>query len=305
MPKVNSSEAGDCNVFGPIMARRHMLSGLAGFFALAVEPVPSWAQDQPMRAFRDEVLAVLRQRFPDKSFEQTDDDATIKQGDVIFGLGNLFAIVRDLSGNARQDTIAKYFAQSLAVRATNPSATSWADAAKIIRPRLFPVDYLKTKSTLLHRDFSRDVVIGYSLDHGNFDEYVDDDQTKHWQITTDVIHTAAIANLEELSRAVAIEATGGATGYFVTVHQGDAYDAARLLLPEFRARVISKLGDFAYAGIPNRDFLVFWSKDFAARAGFIEQIAKDVQRRPYPLTNEIFVATPSGVRVATAEEIAR
>jgi hypothetical protein len=31
-------------------------------------------------------------------------------------------------------------------------------------------------------------------------------------------------------------------------------------------------------------------------------MAKDVQRRPYPLTDALFVITPAGVRPATAAE---
>jgi hypothetical protein len=94
-------------------------------------------------------------------------------------------------------------------------------------------------------------------------------------------------------------------GYFAAVQRRDAYDAARLLLPEFRARVLSKLGDFVFAGIPNRDFLILWSKDFSGHAGFVAQIKKDSQSRPYPLTDEIFVITAGGVRAATNAETIR
>ncbi len=68
---------------------------------------------------------------------------------------------------------------------------------------------------------------------------------------------------------------------------------------------MSKLGDFVYAGIPNRDFLVLWSQDFAAHAGFVAQIKRDSQNRPYPLTDEIFVITAAGVRPATSAETMR
>jgi hypothetical protein len=62
------------------------------------------------------------------------------------------------------------------------------------------------------------------------------------------------------------------------------------------------LGEFVDGGIPNRDFFVAWSRDYSYHGQFVEQMAKDVQRRPYPLTDALFVITAGGVRPATVAE---
>lgn len=105
----------------------------------------------------------------------------------------------------------------------------------MLRPRLIPVDYLKTQASLLHRDFSREAMIAYSLDLGKFDEFLSEARATKWSVS----------------------------------------DAARLLLPAFR----SHIADFVYAGIPNRDFLLLWSRDFAVHARFVAQIKKGAQTR--------------------------
>jgi uncharacterized protein YtpQ (UPF0354 family) len=287
---------------------------LAGLPLLMLAHGVTRGEDLGMRVFRAEVLDVLRRRFPDKRLVEGADEATIKSDGpsvVNFYLGNLFASVGRLPRREREEAVVEFFSKAFAMPDTQGNsaeiASSWEGARALLRPRLFPVDYLKTAPALLHRDFSRELMIGYSVDMGTFDGLVQDEHVKKWAMAIDTIHATAIANLEKLSVDVPIEPkrAGAGAGYFATVQQRDAYDAARLLLPEFRARVLSKLGDFVFAGIPNRDFLVLWSRDFAAHAGFVAQIRKDSQNRPYPLTDEIFVITADGVRPATSAETTR
>jgi uncharacterized protein YtpQ (UPF0354 family) len=88
-------------------------------------------------------------------------------------------------------------------------------------------------------------------------------------------------------------------GAFVAVSTTHGYDAARLLLPHFMRRVREALNaSLIFAGIPNRDFLVAWTPDFAPRWGFATKIAQDFQSRPHPLTGALFASNDSGVRLA-------
>jgi hypothetical protein len=116
-----------------------------------------------------------------------------------------------------------------------------------------------------------------------------------------------VANLEAPSKDATIEPKGPATGvgHCVAIAIKDGHGATRLLLPGIRARLMAALGDFVYVGIPDRDFLVAWSRDYSYYEQFIEQIAQDFQRRPYPVTGALFVVTPAGVRPATAAETQR
>jgi len=293
-------------------ARRRALSLLTSFPLLLIGRSTALTEDFTLRTFQTEVLDILRRHFPDKTFSEGSDDAAINYDDQKFYLSNLFASVRRMPRNEREDAVVKYFAQAFELNTTKAHSdeitATWEGARALLRPRLVSVDYLKTQASLLHRDFSRDVMIAYSLDVGKFEEFVSDAHATKWGVTVDTIQPTAIGNLEVLSKDIPIKVTpasAGGPGAFAAIVQRDGYDAARLLLPAFRSRVIAALGDFVYAGIPNRDFLVVWSKDFAAHAGFVAQIKKDVQTRPYPLTEEIFVVTPAGVRPASHAETMR
>jgi uncharacterized protein YtpQ (UPF0354 family) len=296
------------------IARRRVISLLTGLPFLMLAHDAAFGEELSMRAFRAEVLDILRRRFPDKSVTEGAEEATIKYVSpnvAEIDLGNLFASVDDLPRREREEAIVEYFARAFKFAGgqtdNTETATNWERAKPLMRARLFPVRYLKKTPSLLHRDFSRDVIIGYSVDHGTSDGFVADEHAKNWGVTIDTIHPIAIANLEKLSTDAPIEPERppAGAGYFTVVEQRDGYDAARLLLPEFRARVIRKLGDFVYAGIPARDFLVLWSKDLAAHASFVANIKREFESNPYALSDEIFVITAAGARPATSEETTR
>lgn len=302
--------------------RRDALSLLTGLPLLLLAGGTALSDDQPsrpskaanptMRGFRTEVLDLLRRRFPDHTFSEGADDAEIRYQDQSIYLGNLFATTRPIPRSQWEEVIVSWFSQALelaAARAHNQQMTAvWESAQALLRPRLVPLGYLRGGAAMVHRPFSRDLVVAYSLDLGKFDRFVSDADATKWQVTADAIEPAAIANLEGLSKDTPIKvipAGAGRSGGFAAIAQRDAYDASRLLLPGFRSRLIAALGEFVYAGIPNRDLLIAWSRDFPAHAQFIARIREDAQTQPHPLTNEIFVITQAGVRPASDAELTR
>jgi uncharacterized protein YtpQ (UPF0354 family) len=150
------------------------------------------------------------------------------------------------------------------------------------------------------------VVIAYALDSDASYKLVIQDDLVKWSVDADAVHAAAIDGLEDLSAGIEIRARPSkkGPGVFATILTRDGYDAARLLLPGFMKRMRGVLSDTVVVGIPNRDFLIAWTPDFAAHAGFVAQIGEDVQSQPHPLTDELFIAGPDGVRLATAAEMA-
>lgn len=107
------------------------------------------------------------------------------------------------------------------------------------------------------------------------------------------------------SASIPLEAKGrlNQKGY-VIVDTHDGYDAVRLLLPNFMARLRTTLEVLrVFAGIPNRDFLVAWTPDFAARKGFALKLREDVLVRNHPLTDALFTSSDAGVALATPEEM--
>lgn len=151
---------------------------------------------------------------------------------------------------------------------------------------------------MVYRPFSDEVRLAYVVDEGDRDRYVLAPLLEGWGASADAVHENAIANLEAMSEHIGLrrKAPQSGRGAFVTVHEKDAYDAVRIVLPRFRARLREALGPDPRVGIPNRDFLVAWSKDFDAEAGFIARVEEDTRVQPYPLTKQIFVIGQEGLR---------
>ncbi len=219
-------------------------------------------------------------------------------------LTNLLGKVRELPADRQQAAIADYVDRLVEQvgKADDPSRSSWAEMSKRLRPRLVSPDMRQTLPTMLLRAFATGALNAYVLDHGRQVDYVQRDMLEPWSVDSRRVHDAAVANLDALSEGVEIELSkvrGG--GRFTAIDTDDSYDAARLVLPRFRARLLAALGTPIFAGIPNRDFLVAWSAD-APFGVFADQVAKDFGKQPYAITDTIFVIDRSGVRPATAEE---
>ncbi len=86
---------------------------------------------------------------------------------------------------------------------------------------------------------------------------------------------------------------------FMMLNTHDGYDAARLLVPEFRDFIASKLGYPFHAGIPSRDFLIMWSLDNPdkMKIGFASSIKLDFEEKAYPLTPNVLKVSKNGISV--------
>jgi uncharacterized protein YtpQ (UPF0354 family) len=285
---------------------RRRLFSLVGLSAGLLASAHAFGQADGMRKFRSEVLEILRRRFPEVSASPGDDDGSIRIDPITVNLHNLYAAVRQLPPEKKEVAVIEFLqhmAETLS-RTRAAEALSWVKARELVRPRLLPSSYIQAALPIVYRRFVADVILAYAIDYGSTVKFVDPKTFEEWGITIEVLHDVTISNLEALSTNVAIEVLNppGATGRLVAVASGDTYDAARLALPGFRARLTQVLGDTAYVGIPNRDFLVAWSADFSRAANIVAQVEKDARQQPYPLTDTIFVVTRTGVRPASAAE---
>jgi hypothetical protein len=55
-----------------------------------------------------------------------------------------------------------------------------------------------------------------------------------------------------------------------------------------RERIAARLGSPFFMAVPNRNFLVCWSRDFGKAAEFAKQVTRDFGSRPHPLSPEVF-----------------
>jgi uncharacterized protein YtpQ (UPF0354 family) len=136
--------------------------------------------------------------------------------------------------------------------------------------------------------------------------YVSQRDLERWAVTVGTIHAAGIANLDAISGDVPIktQAPDQGSGLFSVVAGPDGYAAARLLAPKFMARMGQELGPVHFVAAPCRDALIAWSAECSIKAALAAVVAKYASTNPYPVTDEIFVSSPGGVRVAKPSELA-
>jgi uncharacterized protein YtpQ (UPF0354 family) len=263
----------------------------------------AFGQSGEMRRFRTQVLEILGQKYPQLKARAGDEDSLIEVEVGVIDLTNLLGKVRELPAGRQQAAIADYVDRLVErVGKEDTNRSSWAEMSKRLRPRLVSSDMRQAAPMVLLREFATGALNAYVLDHGRQVEYVQRDMLEPWGVDSQRVHDSAVANLEGLSEDVEIElskARGG--GRFTAIDTDDSYDAARLVLPRFRARLLAALGTPIFAGIPNRDFLVAWSAD-APFSVFADRVAKDFGKQPYPITDAIFRVDRDGVRPATAED---
>lgn len=279
---------------------------------LVVAGVPAAAVGAP-ESFREEVVSLLRRHRPALKFTLPGDDPEsvhVKVGEDTkqVYLGNLQRQLGTARGADRESQILTFFDGILAVRpADDDERRHWQDARAKLRLQIVPIEYRQQAKELISRDLTATVVIAYALDQGERYSLVTTDDLKTWGVNADAVHEAALAGLEAASGALAIGAKKSARGQgaYATILTQDGYDAARLLLPSIRQRLLKALGsDLVIAGIPNRDFLVAWTPDFSARADFAAKVSEDSKLRSHPLTDELFVLDANGFRMATTAELA-
>jgi len=261
-----------------------------------------------MRTFRTQALRILRQKFPGiEAVPDKKDSALIKiedgTRDLTIDLANIHAAVRYLPAALKQAALGDFLEEMAASGCPqSPGETPWTKAKELLRPRLVSPDMRVTVPDVLVRRFAPGAVVAYVLDQGRRVQYVIRDHLVSWGVDTRRIHEVAVANLEALSEALPLELREGKGGGLLTlVAMGDSYDAARLVLPRFRERLMAELGEPIFVGIPDRDTFVAWSSDHAQLAKLVALIGKYAAEEPYPITGTIFRVDRKGVRVAIAE----
>jgi uncharacterized protein YtpQ (UPF0354 family) len=265
-------------------------------------------QRQPadLRDFQAEVLDILKRKYPAmKAVAAQKVDVIEVDGGLSIGLLNIHATVRSLPAPERRAAIGEFLDQMMATASRQPRPRSWAEVEEFVFPRLMSTDVFQVAPDLLHRPFGAGVIVGYVIDHGPGVAFINRKQSEAWDMPVQSVDETAVANLEALSMRVHIDAQREADGpgLFAGVDTNDSYDAARILLPKFRSRLLAALGDTIFVGIPYRDFLFAWSPDATLFENYVMHVRQDFRQRARPITDTIFVIDRSGVRPATAAEL--
>lgn len=170
----------------------------------------------------------------------------------------------------------------------SPKVISWPEAEPKLRPQIIRLEYLKAHPKTVHSEFADRLAVAYVLDFGKTHRFVSTDDAAAWVKSARELHAVSLANLQKISKGISMQALNNE---IVMIDAGDSYDAARLLLPPIRKNVQEFLGEEYRIGIPNRDFLIFWSQRLAPDAiqKLEKQIAEEFAASPNPLSDKVMV----------------
>ncbi len=265
-------------------------------------------------AFGEYAETLLRWHHPRAGCKAEEDGAALVCGETTLGLDNLYRrlkegearraeIDRRLLGayeEARRRTAAE---QGLAAGAT----PTWEVARSRLRPQLVPAGYGAQNPDLLREPFLPGVDLAYAIDERERYALLLAPQAASWGLAEGELKAVALANLEARCDPGALEVTvpsdRASQGRWLAIESDDGYAAARILVPAMRQRMAELLGEPFFVGLPNRDFLVAWSRDLSFHPAFAERVRQDFARKHHPLSPEVFVATAAEVRPALPAEL--
>ncbi len=250
------------------------------------------------RAFQRRVHAVLSKLYPDRIFSLSDDPLIVETDGQLIGLTNLHSnFLLSSQTEADLEELAKAHLEAL-IKGTETAARDlpWVEARNYLMPQLMSRELLaKTPVELVHELVADAVYLGFVIDTVESYSYVNQDDQGRWGVDLESIYQASFANLHQRSQGIEMMAFPGENAFFI-INTMDGFDAVRLLSPQMREVIAEHIGDPFYAGIPNRDFLICWSKsadaDFQGKMSL--QVATDSDQRPYPLSRKVFEVSASG-----------
>ena len=257
--------------------------------------------------FRRQVVALLARRHPEWAIVPEADPAMIAIGDDHISLTNVYLRVRGMP-LARRETEIISFVEN-AVRATRDAAAAqdipYSAVIDRLRPQIIPDEYKTVAPDLVCRPFFAGLSVAYAIDDSKSYQLLRKAALNSWNIAQQEVETRAIANLEALSASLPLEARRRLNQRaYAVVNTSDGYDAPRLLLPNFMARLRATLEvPRVIVGIPSRDLLIAWTPDFHARVSFAMKLVEDALSRSHPLTAAFFVSSETGVSLPTVEEM--
>lgn len=249
------------------------------------------------RALQARVLSVLLELHPDKNFSKADDPLIVNQDDQKFGLTNIRAnfLLSSGSDSDLREIVSKHFENVFSgLGQIEKDELAWEKAKPLLMPQLMPKEFLENIS-LVSFPMGEQILLGFVIDSEKAYRYVSKGDVERWGINEDEIYSVSIDNLKDRSNGIAADAYPGPDG-LVVVNTMDGFDAVRIMLPELRESFSAIISVPFYFGIPNRDFLICWTKnendDFQGKMR--SQISQDFDERPYPLSRNVFEALENG-----------
>ena len=192
------------------------------------------------------------------------------------------------------ELIQQYFSYPLAM--IRSGEYSWSQAEPLVRPQLVSSD-LAARMDVVAFPFADSISAVVVIKDGLEQIFVHSSDAEKWSVPRQQLYDRAIANLSTDPFEKEVTITDG-TDRFIGLESHDGFDAVRVLLPSIREFAANKLGEPCWAGIPNRDFLILWSRECSVRFQeyAMEKIETDFSIQSYPLTKTRFELSGSQIK---------
>lgn len=172
-----------------------------------------------------------------------------------------------------------------------------------VLPQFFPANWVE-KYQITSSEFPSRIRVGYVLPEPGGYSYLLKHDFKALDLSLQELHSFALANLSaRLSgRMMLAEPPGGAEGWIAA---DDNFAAARILLPNARKDLSSKLGDEFFVTLPHRDWCFCWSSSQPQdrQARHAAEALEDFAKSDYRLTPDILKASSNGFTLYRAQEL--
>lgn len=249
-----------------------------------------------MEALQTFAFELLQKEHPDWALERVDKNSIRIQVRGQIGhiyLDNILRTAgsdRTLAGKLIEKS-AQQLSQQPEMSTGNAATPRLDDVKSHLRPTLVPHDYAR-RFELSGKVFADDLWEALVIDSPQSTRYVRTLDLSAWQVELNpLLHLAESALWQDIRALplIAESPTDSAKpGKFIGVDTHDGYAAARLALPEFRDALAKELSYPFYAAVPNRDFLIAWSKDYAFADQFAAKVSEDFRTRSHPISSRVY-----------------
>jgi hypothetical protein len=234
--------------------------------------------------------------------ERGEDDLVIVSDDLQLGLHNV-NIKCELAGGTRaacQSVLEEHFGGILKRMAEQKDRKdpTLAEATPQLRLQFTTEDYAHSAPDgMLWTQWAPGVLKAVVLDSPDSFTYINRRHTEAWQVSEEEIWALAEREFARTIDYSAFDEPSTSNEHMLLFAPEDGYAAARILVPEFRARAAAKLGEPFFAALPHRDVLLLWSGDAdpVLMSRIKQQVAEDYESSPYALSRAVFKVSKDGV----------
>lgn len=266
--------------------KRQPIFHLAIIFFISVNSILLAKTKLDEKGFQEWIIPILRRHFSKADIQKDNDPKVVRINGDKYGLTNIYRIYLESEALA-ESTIIDHFNRARLAR-DKQDVNTWKAAKNLIRPQIIPQDYAEEYKFFGIRNIGKDLVVAYVLDMHQGYQYVSREDQAKFSITESEMFETAVTNLETASKGMEIKKIGED---IVILNLHDSYDATRILLPRLRGKIAKLIGKQFYFAIPNRDFLICWSKTSSKEVvnRLLQQVKKDFETQPYPISPKIFI----------------